>query len=125
MVTVEEQYLTGASPASSTSGSMSNCGSTSHPWRIEAPTGQRINISILDFAAHVGELSNRQLPCRPYGFVTEKPNKKNVSLCDAVGGATRQRETFVYTSDTNNVDIVLVTGNNADNYNFLVKLNGL
>jgi len=104
---------------------MSNCGSKLLPWHIEAPTGQRVNISILDFTASVGESRDSQLSCQQYGYVIEKLNKKNASLCDTVGGATRQRESFVYTSDTNSIDIVLVIGTNHDNYNFIVKVNGL
>ena len=102
---------------------MSICGSKSHPWRLEAPVGQRINISLLDFT---GTPRDRDVTCRQYGYVVEKSNKKNVSICAAatVGGVNLQRESAVYTSDTNSVDIVLVTGTNADNYNFLVKLNG-
>jgi len=98
---------------------MSSCGSRSNPWRVEASTGQRIDIGLLDFTAS-SNASRAQ-----YGYVIEKTNKKNVSIgsSTAVGGAKRPRDSAVYTSDTNSLDIVL-SGTATDNYNLLISLQG-
>ena len=108
------------------------------PWRLEAAAGQRINISLIDFAARSAADRNRPASrdvghgdvissgsCqRQYGYVVEKWNKKNVSLC-AEGGA-ELRQSAVYTSHTNSLDIVLVVAHSqqtdASNYNFLIRV---
>lgn len=124
MVTSDQQYISSLSLIADTS-STSGCGSKSHPWRLQVPAGQRINISILDFSGSVGLPVDRDVTCRQYGYIVDKSNKKNVSICgvSTPNGDKLQREDAVYTSLTNNVDIVLVTGG-AENYNFLLKLNG-
>jgi hypothetical protein len=90
-------------------------------------SGQRINISLLDFTASVSE--RETVNRRQYGFIVEKTSKKNVSIYAATTGvATKsQRESHVYTSDTNDVNIMLIIGTQqtSTNYNFLVKLNGM
>ena len=58
---------------------------------------------------------------RQYGFVVEKWNKKNVSLC--AEGAAERRQSAVYTSDTNSLDILL-TATHRNHTNFLIKLQG-
>ena len=108
--------------------SMSSCGSRSNPWHLEAPLGQRINISLIDFSgAATTQLVRSDITCRQYGFVVEKSNKNNVSICApdaAVNGAKPERERTVYSSETNSVDIVLFSDSTSDSYNFLIKLNG-
>jgi hypothetical protein len=122
----DQQFI--ASSTSFTDGtSMSNCGSRSHPWRLEAPVGQRINISLLDFSGSsaVNTPRDRDVTCRQYGFVTEKLNRKNVSICAVSrdGEVRLQREKTVFTSESNRVDVILTTGTSSEN-NFLVKING-
>jgi len=102
-----------------------SCGSPLNPWRVEAAAGQRINISLIDFAADdVSRDVGRDVTnCRrQYGFVVEKWNKKNVSLC--AEGAAERRQSAVYTSDTNSLDILL-TPTHRNHTNFLIKLQGL
>lgn len=65
---------------------------------------------------------DRDVSCRQYGYITEKSNKKNVSMC-ADGAVKTLREKAIFTSESNTVDIILVTGTSSEN-NFLVKLNG-
>jgi hypothetical protein len=120
---VNDQQFISASLSFSDVTSMSACGSRSHPWRLEAPVGQRINISLLDFTGPaVNTPRDRDVTCRQYGYITERSNKKNVSIC-ADGAVKAQRERAIYMSDSNTVDIVLVTGTSSEQ-NFLVKVNG-
>ena len=114
--------------------SVSNCGSRSHPWRLEAPVGQRIDVSLLDFtgvSSPPTSSRDRDVTCYQYGYVIERPNKKNASICGSVavgrstgGGANPHRESAVYVSETNSVDIVFVSGSNTNNHNFLMKISG-
>ena len=130
-VTSDQQFISSSSSLPDLN-SATSCGSRSHPWRLEAPAGQRINVSFLDFAASVPSDSDRDVTCRQYGYVVEKSNKKNVSICvamemggTAVLGVRQQRERAVYTSEANKLDIVLLSGTGLENNNFLVKLNGI
>jgi len=53
-VTTEAQFISSSSSTSSDVNIISSCGSKSHPWRLEAAAGQRINISRLYCRVHVG-----------------------------------------------------------------------
>jgi len=126
-VTGDQQFIARSILTSSDANSLSSCGSRSNPWHLEAPLGQRINISLIDFSgAVVTQRVRGEVTCHQYGYVVEKSNKRNVSICAeaVVGGARPQRETAVYSSETNSVDVVLFGDNASDSYNFLVKLNG-
>jgi len=126
-VTGDQQFVARSIPTSSDVNSLFSCGSRSNPWHLEAPLGQRINISLIDFSGTVST-QRGDVTCHQYGYVVEKSNKRNVSICAeadaAVGGARPQRETSVYSSETNSVDVILFGENTSDSYNFLLKLNG-
>jgi len=123
-VTTEAQFISSSSSTSSDVNSVSaSCGSKSHPWHLEAAAGQRINISLLDFTAM--SMSDRpaervEVTCRQYGYVLEKWNKRNVSVC--AGGRALLRHSHVYVSDSNNVDIVQIASDGAQS--FLIRLEG-
>ena len=100
-------------PRSRRSVSSARCGSRSHPWLLEAQTGQQVNISLLDFSGHGQrtQLDTRGLvsdDCGPahvqYGYIVDKTNKNNVSICST---AAQQRHKHVYQSTGNVVEIVL------------------
>ena len=116
-VTTEAQFMSSSPDVNS----VSSCGSKSHPWRLEAAAGQRINISLLDFTDR--RLRDR-VTCRQYGYVLEKSNKRNVSVCG--GGGAELRQSHVYISDTNNVEIVTTPPRLAlENENvFLIRVEG-
>ena len=124
-VTTDEQYLHGRPTVSSSDANASStCGSVLHPWHLEAPAGQRINVSLLDFAGSANYRSrDDSAACRRYGYIVEKSSKKNVSICAAAltDGQKSQRESTVYLSDTNSLDIVLVNSQGVHN---LVRLTG-
>ena len=105
---------------------MSSCGSRSHPWHLESPAGQRIIIKLYDFTGSTNVPRARDVTCHQYGYVAEKPNKRNMSICATTeeGGVTPQRESTVYTSDSSSVDVVLVAGTNKDNHSFLIQVHG-
>ena len=103
----------------------SSCGSTSHPWRLEAPVGQRINISLLDFSnpAHAPRDRRDVSACRQqYGYVLDKSNKKNVSMC--AGGGAELRQSVVYQSNSHSLQIV-INNQQTTNNSFLVKVEGV
>ena len=115
-VTTEAHFISSSSDVNS----VSSCGSKSHPWRLEAAAGQRINISLLDFTASVSASRDRAT-CRQYGYVLEKLNKRNVSVC--AGGGAQLRQTHVLLSQFNNIHIVL-TQTGPNQINFLIKIKG-
>jgi hypothetical protein len=95
---------------------------------LEAPLGQRVNVSLLDFTDFSSSSRDPDATCVQYGYALEKTNKKNVSICAAkvVGTAETHGEVAVFTSDANSADIVLVSGTvHANKYNFLLKLTGM
>lgn len=124
-VTSDHQYISSSSIIADTSAAFS-CGSRSHPWRLQAPVGQRINISLLDFAGSTAVSADRDIPCRQYGYVMDRASKKNASICAVIvaDGRTSSRENAVYTSKSNSVGVVLQTATNSNN-NFLIKLHGI
>ncbi len=138
-VSSEPQFISSSSTSSSSSNSeseqlaaaaetrpgYSSCGSTSHPWRLEAPVGQRINISLLDFSnpAHAPRDRRDVTACRQqYGYVLDKSNKKNVSMC--AGGGAELRQSAVYQSNSHAVELILIR-THGSGFSFLVKLQGL
>jgi len=120
------------------------CGTKIQPWMLEAPAGQRINISLLDFTAaarltsqhltrstsHVitttssSSSSSSSGSCvdekHQYGYIIDKSsvNKKNVSVCHAPSN----RQTHVYLSTSNTLQLVLT---NDQSVNFLLKVQGI
>jgi len=115
------------------------CGTKTQPWMLEAPAGQRINISLLDFTA-AARLTSQHLTrstshaitssssssgsCvdekHQYGYIIDKSsvNKKNVSVCHA----RSNRQTHVYLSMSNTAQLVLSSDAGA---NFLLRIAGI
>jgi len=84
-----------------TSATRLGCGTKSQPWIIEAPSGQQINVSLLDF----GLMNNKQdqlKSCQQYGYVTDKSANKNVSLCKL----GQEGQTGVYKSHANVIELI-------------------
>jgi len=104
------------------------CGSRSHPWLLEAQTGQQVNISLLDFSGQT-QLDTRGLVsdgCSPahvqYGYIVDKTNKNNVSICSA---NDQQRHKHVYQSAGNLVEIVLINNiSSLSHHNYLISFVG-
>ena len=108
------------------------CGTKIQPWMLEAPAGQRINISLLDFTAaarltsqHLTRSTSHVITTTSsssssgscvdekdqYGYIIDKSsvNKKNVSVCHA----RSNRQTHVYLSTANAAQLVLTTTENV------------
>jgi len=128
------------------------CGTPAQPWLLEAPTGQKIHLSVLDFSPMVvssvatvsrlhestrvptinsrlsGDRCVDQHRKREYGFIVDKPatgNKRNISICVAATGS--QRLTNVYTSSSNTVELVLMSTDQylaSHSLNFLLRFEG-
>ena len=107
------QHIRSSSENSDSNRQRVRCGSRSHPWLLEAQTGQQVNISLLDFSGHgqrtqldIGGLVSDD--CSPdhvqYGYIVDKTNKNKVSICST---AAPQRHKHVYQSTGNVVEIVL------------------
>ena len=116
--------------SSSFSSSHLSCGTKSQPWILEAPAGQRIEVSLLDFtkgrSVEGQDLTSTHINCVQYGYIVEKSARKNVSIC---GGDGPKRQRTVYTSTTNVLEIVLSRRTNRTehdqvNFNYLLKLEG-
>ena len=128
------QHIRSSSENSTSGRQRVRCGSRSHPWLLEAQTGQQINISLLDFSGHGRrtQLDTRGLvsdDCSPahvqYGYIVDKTNKNNVSICST---AAQQRHKHVYQSTGNVVEVVLAhqqpTGDENYSPNYLLSFKG-
>jgi len=139
-VTSSPLHIAAAAAGVDSSSTESNigCGTKTQPWMLEAPAGQRINISLLDFTAatpltsqHLTRSTSRIITSssssgscvdenHQYGYIIDKSsvNKKNVSVCHA----RSNRQTHVYLSTSNTLQLVL---SNDRSVNFLLKVQGI
>jgi len=128
------QHIRSSSENSDSGRQRVRCGSRSHPWLLEAQTGQQVNISLLDFSGHGQrtQLDTRALVtdgCGPahvqYAYIVDKTNKNNVSVCST---AAQRRHKHVYQSAGNVVEIVLpheqLSGDEDYPPNFLLAFEG-
>ena len=86
-----------------------SCGTATQPWTLEAPAGQHIDISLVEFSS---KNKDALFPnsCVSRGQIIDKSAKRNVSIC-RIG---RQRNTVVYTSFSNFIQIILNVENSKD-----------
>lgn len=98
------------------------CGTKSHPWIVEAPVGQKINVSLLNFSASAYDKKewNSKHPCSDYGVIVDKTSKRNITICVA----KTHKEKVIYLSKGNALDIYLDTSDIADVRKFILKLHG-
>jgi hypothetical protein len=129
-----------------------HCGTRTQPWLLEAPAGQRINISLLDFTPngavegvgsgvngdflredsqiHAPAMVRSKSSCvQIYGYILDKSTpasmKKSIPVCSEVGSP---RLTSVYLSTNNAVELLLVSFDERIAQNqrpsFLIKVEG-
>jgi hypothetical protein len=118
------------------------CGTRTNPWIIEAQTGQRISISLLDFgrqqrrpdhdvtnqtAAANGFQQGIDSCMTHYGYIVDKTasNSRNITICAT--GIGFQRDRFVYQSTGSAIEIVLSSphaGSENNQNKFLVGFKG-
>src|SRR6218665_2363283 len=103
------------------------CGTQFQPWTLEAPVGQKIRITLLDFTdsrSSQVRTGGYQPPCQSYGVVLDKTTKRNVSICK--GGARREQK--LYLSAGNALEIYSIptesTFDTRDSSQFILKLEG-
>lgn len=92
------------------------------PWRITVLPGQRINITLFDFnlVSRPTDRSDSGTVCQVYAMITEVAASTDITVC---GGEQRQR--MVYLSETNSIDIQVVTITDEDHHgHFLLKYEG-
>ena len=105
------------------------CGSRTTPWIVESSPGQRINFTLIDFtSAAVGGAmsleygvdgqSDRWSTCRDLVIIREDKREQKINNC-----MVRGRESLIYASSTNSVEIQLINMA-ADDSHFLVKYEG-
>ncbi len=90
----------------------SGCGTSSLPWRVTVKSGQKINISLYDFAMTETKYSSPVVnQCKVYAVIRERMvnRMRNITVCGALS-----RERNVYLSMTNQLEIGLVTGDLTD-----------
>lgn len=129
---------TSSEPVHITAQSSTRCGSSRQPWQIEAPAGQRITVSVVDFArastARDGPPpADRRCRGRVYGFVVDKTQKTNVSVCETPSAGALSGETqvnaqssssdgrAVLTTSSNSAELLIVRDDHLAN-NFLVRV---
>lgn len=79
------------------------CGSTELPWRINVPSGKTVRIQLYDFQALQRAVDANSDPsvCQMYAVIREQTSSPE-TVC-----GSRVRETYVYTSTTNQVDVMI------------------
>ena len=98
-------------------------GSAECPWNIQVSAGQRINITLFNFARHSVAASGSMRPevCYEIGEIKENGERKRITLCDALG-----RETSIYVSKSNAVSLQFVSGPTLRSLGaFLFKYDGM
>jgi len=128
-VTADKTFL---SPVVSTEENTDvTCGSRDRPWLLEAPSGQRINISLLDLSgsssstssvqrARAVEAASSSRCVRQFGFIEDKSVNRNIDICSD----DAHRQQTLYVSHTNEVAIVLHPAQQTT-ANFLIAVKGL
>jgi len=93
---------------------------------VEAPVGQKVSITILDFTASSSQpdsLEQSKMSCQSHGVIVDKVRKQNTSIC----GGSQQREKDIYLSAGNMVQIIL-NQDQTDTFNgssqFLLRIQG-
>jgi len=132
VVTSEKVFL---SPFTANNGSTTAaCGSVDRQWLLEAPSGQRINVSLLDLSSSSSSTSHsartvetmqasrsRGSACtrRQFGFIKDKSANRNINIC------TTDTQPTLYVSRSNKLAIVLTSRPQQTPGNFLISVKGL
>lgn len=108
----------------SSSPSELSCGTKSQPWRLEAPAGQQINVSLIDFGVTSRDSADLQAhgqsTCLKYGRITEKLHQTNLSFCDSSNG----QKFFTYKSLSNVIEIVQTEEQSSVSHGYLLRITG-
>jgi len=112
---------------SATQTSITQCGSNRKPWQLEAPAGQRISLRVLDFVPQSTSTDggwDSRCRGRVYGFLVDKVQKTNVSLCyTGSAGNTRENGSSALDSSSNSAELLVIMQDQPSN-NFLIRVEG-
>jgi len=102
-------------------GTQVNCGTKTQPWVIEAPSGQQIQLTLLDLNYEMQNLASHSSNCHQYGYIIDESAKKNVSVC----GQYNQRTKIIYQSTSHVIKAVLtMQGHNQELPRILLGFKG-
>ena len=127
VVNSEQKFLLPSSPNNGSNGDGVICGSRERPWLLEAPAGQRINISLLDFSGsrvqhtRTVETASSSGCLRQLGFIEDKSANRNINICS---DAAAHRQPTLYVSQSNEVAVVLHSRAQQTTGNFLISVKG-
>ena len=100
------------------------CGDASRPWMLTAGVGQRINITLIDFAnSESSDRSDASYECVVYATIQDGDGGITHTVC----GGGQKRVTPVFLSSSNAIEIRLVGKSIQKNNNegqFLLKYTG-
>ena len=114
-VTHDSKHLLGASASDASA----NCGTVTHPWILESPKGQQVQVIYVS----VGKSSGVNTVCSfSQGSIIDKPGKRNVSICDRgmKSGPSVEIE-MNYLSEGNLLEIYL---HQRVDHSFVLKIKG-
>jgi len=122
----EQKFLLPSSLNNRTDGGDVICGSRDRAWLLEAPSGQRINVSLLDLSDSSSSRTVETAPSlswsrclRQLGFIEDKSANRNVNIC------TDNAQPTIYVSRSNQLAIVLASRRQQTPGNFLISVKGL
>jgi len=127
VVNSEQKFLLPSSANNGSNGDGVICGSRERPWLLEAPAGQRINISLLDFSGsrvqrtRTVETASSSGCLRQLGFIEDKSANRNIDICS---DAAAHRQPTLYVSQSNEVAVVLHSRAQHTTGNFLISVKG-
>ena len=130
-VNTDQKFLLPSLPNNRTGGDAVACGSRDRPWLLEAPSGQRVNISLLYFSgsssstssvqrARTVETTSSSRCVRQFGFIEDKSANRNIDICSDAA----HRQQTLYVSQTNEVAVVLHATQQTTGH-FLISVKGM
>ena len=125
--------VTSTEPIHITAQTSSRCGSNRQPWQLEAPAGQRITVSVLDFAralTDMDETADQHCRGRVYAFLIDKAQKTNVSVCETTSAGAQSVNVHLSSSDgraalstsSNSAELFIVRDEHLNK--FLIRVEG-
>ncbi len=98
----------------------SSCGSVTNPWLIQTQPGQRINLTLYDFALHSRQAGGQGSVCMVHATIREvEPSGHSATVCSG-----KSRVSHAWISSANRVEIRVVDSRPENDDHFLIKYDG-